>query len=46
MRVSGIDIGSRTIELVLVENGQVIESRQSDTGFDPILEARKLVKGL
>jgi len=46
MRVAGIDIGSRTIELVLVENSQVIESRQSDTGFDPVFEARKLMKGL
>jgi predicted CoA-substrate-specific enzyme activase len=45
MRYAGIDIGSRTIELVVVnESGQVILSFQADTGFDPLAEARKLIR--
>jgi predicted CoA-substrate-specific enzyme activase len=46
MRFAGIDIGSRTIELVMVEkSGEVILSRQTDTGFDPLAEARELIRG-
>lgn len=46
MKYAGIDIGSRTIELVIVEAGQIIEKRQADTGYDPIQEARNLLNGL
>jgi predicted CoA-substrate-specific enzyme activase len=47
MRFAGIDIGSRTIELVVVdEAGQIKASFQGDTGFDPIAEAKKLVNGV
>jgi predicted CoA-substrate-specific enzyme activase len=46
-RFAGIDIGSRTIELVVVdEAGSIVRSLQTDTGFDPIEEARKLVGGI
>ena len=46
MRYAGIDIGSRTIELVVVnENGEIVQSFQADTGFDPMTEARKLIDG-
>ncbi len=46
MHFAGIDIGSRTIELVVVdENGQILESRQADTGFDPMAEASRLIDG-
>lgn len=46
MRYAGIDIGSRTIEMVVVDGaGDMIESRQTYTGFDPISEARKMVDG-
>ena len=42
MRFAGIDIGSRTIELVVVdEAGQIKASFQADTGFDPINKAKK-----
>jgi hypothetical protein len=42
MRFAGIDIGSRTIELVVVdESGEIEASHQADTGFDPITEAQK-----
>jgi hypothetical protein len=41
MRFAGIDIGSRTIELVVVDDaGKIKASRQADTGFDPITEAK------
>ncbi|MFH1954965.1 MAG: acyl-CoA dehydratase activase [Pseudomonadota bacterium] len=46
MRSAGIDIGSRTIELVVVEGGEVIESRQADSGFDPLAQARGLLDGV
>lgn len=43
---AGIDIGSRSIELVVVENKKVIETRQTDTGFDPISQAKKVMDGV
>ncbi len=46
MRNVGIDIGSRTIELVVVEGGEVIESKQADSGFDPMTRARALLEGV
>jgi (R)-2-hydroxyacyl-CoA dehydratese activating ATPase len=45
MRCAGIDIGSRTIEVVVLEGGRTIEARQSDAGFDPLKEAIKLLDG-
>jgi predicted CoA-substrate-specific enzyme activase len=45
-RFAGIDIGSRTIELVLVDvAGQIKAGFQADAGFDPITEAKKMVDG-
>lgn len=47
MRFAGIDIGSRTIELVVVNNaGEIKASYQADTGFDPFTEAKKMVAGV
>jgi (R)-2-hydroxyacyl-CoA dehydratese activating ATPase len=47
MRFAGIDIGSRSIELVVVdEAGQFKAGFQADTGFDPIKEAKKLLDGV
>jgi predicted CoA-substrate-specific enzyme activase len=45
MRCAGIDIGSRTIEVAVVEDGRVVETRQGDSGFDPLKEALKLLYG-
>ena len=45
MRFAGIDIGSRTIELVIMENNGVLLTRQTDSGFDPMAEARTLLDG-
>lgn len=47
MRYAGIDIGSRTIELVVVdEAGQILGGIQDDTGFDPMVRAREMTKEL
>jgi (R)-2-hydroxyacyl-CoA dehydratese activating ATPase len=45
MRCAGIDIGSRSIEVVVMEDGRVVETRQSDSGFDPLKEALRLLDG-
>lgn len=44
MRCIGIDIGSRTIELVALEEGEIVLSRQTDTGFDPVNQTLDLLK--
>jgi predicted CoA-substrate-specific enzyme activase len=47
MRFAGIDIGSRTIELVVVDDeAQIVESFLGDTGFDPMAQAKKLIDGV
>jgi (R)-2-hydroxyacyl-CoA dehydratese activating ATPase len=43
-RFAGIDIGSRSIELVVVDDrGNILCSLQADTGFDPMAEAGRLI---
>jgi len=47
MRFAGIDIGSRTIELVVVdEAGEIVRSLQANTGFDLAEEVRRLINGV
>lgn len=47
MHFAGIDIGSRTIELVVVDQrGGIVRSLQADTGFDPVEESRRLINGV
>ncbi len=47
MRYAGIDIGSRSIELVVVDDAsEVVCSLQADTGFNPMAEAKKLINGV
>jgi predicted CoA-substrate-specific enzyme activase len=43
---AGIDIGSRSIEIAVLDNGTISETRKTDTGFDPIGQAKKLINGL
>ena len=44
MNYAGIDIGSRTIELVVIdEEGRLLENLKADTGFDPISESRRMI---
>ena len=45
MRFAGIDIGSRTIELVVLNDGDIVEAKQTDSGFEPIAQARRLIDG-
>ena len=46
MRLAGIDIGSRTIELVVVQGGEIVETRQADSGFDPMARAMEMLQGV
>ncbi len=46
MRTAGIDIGSRSIELVIVEDGQITDVRQTETGFNPLKQATMLMDGI
>jgi predicted CoA-substrate-specific enzyme activase len=44
VRYAGIDIGSRTIKLVVVDSsGKILEQFQSDTGFDPMTTANAFI---
>jgi predicted CoA-substrate-specific enzyme activase len=46
MRFAGIDIGSRTIELVVVKDREIIGMKQTDSGFDPMTRAIELLQGV
>lgn len=46
MRYIGIDIGSRTIECVIVENGTVRETRQAPTTFNPLEQVARVLEGV
>lgn len=47
MNYAGIDIGSRTIEVVVInDSGDIICSLESDTGFDPIAQSLKLLDAI
>ncbi len=43
MKTAGIDIGSRTIKLVVVEDGEIIYSSIADTTHDPLEQCNKLL---
>ncbi len=43
---AGLDIGSRSIELVLWSRGQVVDSHRLPTTFDPLRQCRTLLQGL
>jgi predicted CoA-substrate-specific enzyme activase len=46
MRYAGIDIGSRTIKLAVLENGNLIFSSTTGTSHDPLGTARELMEGV
>lgn len=46
MRSAGIDIGSRSIELVVVENREIVEIRETLTGCEPMAGISKLLEGV
>jgi (R)-2-hydroxyacyl-CoA dehydratese activating ATPase len=45
MRSAGIDIGSRSIELVVLENGEIVHLKTVPAGFDPLSTATSLLEG-
>lgn len=46
MQNAGIDIGSRTVKLVVVEDDRIIYSRKADSSYDPYSVCCELVKGV
>ncbi len=44
--MAGIDIGSRSIELVVLENGQIVDSQRRPTTFDPLAQCRQILASL
>jgi predicted CoA-substrate-specific enzyme activase len=45
-RIIGIDIGSRSIEMVLLENGRLVDQANLPTTFDPLNQCAKILKGI
>jgi predicted CoA-substrate-specific enzyme activase len=43
MHSAGIDIGSRTVKLVLIEDGQVLFSQKENSSYDPIAVGRGML---
>ena len=46
MLSAGIDIGSRTVKMVAVEDGVVITTRKADNSFDPVAVGTTLLEGV
>ncbi len=44
MRFAGLDIGSRTVKLAVLEHGKLVLSRMSVTSHDPLETARSLMR--
>jgi predicted CoA-substrate-specific enzyme activase len=46
MRAAGLDIGSRTVKLVVIQRGAAVLTRKALTSHDPLDAARTLVDGV
>jgi predicted CoA-substrate-specific enzyme activase len=46
MLSAGIDIGSRTVKLVAVNDGKITVVRKADNSFDPVAVGRELLEGI
>lgn len=46
LRAAGLDIGSRSIELVAVEEGRIVHVAKTATTFDPLSRCRELLDGV
>ncbi|MDY6791363.1 MAG: acyl-CoA dehydratase activase [Thermodesulfobacteriota bacterium] len=46
MKYAGIDIGSRSIELVILKDGDIIHSAKTATTFDPLTQCKRLMNGI
>ena len=45
MRCAGVDIGSRSTEVVVVEDGEIVLERIGETGHDPVSRALEMLEG-
>lgn len=43
MKVAGIDIGSRTIEFVLLEGETIVSMHKCETGFNPLVQIKEFL---
>ncbi|MBD3168094.1 MAG: 3-hydroxyacyl-ACP dehydratase [candidate division Zixibacteria bacterium] len=46
MRSAGIDVGSRTVKLAVVENGKAVISRKSENSFNPLEICGEMLDGI
>ena len=46
MKLAGIDIGSRSIELIVLEDGQVVHCKQAESGYNPIERVKELISDI
>ncbi len=46
MKSAGIDIGSRTIKVAVLEDSRMLNFKISDTGIDPLSNSKKLLNNL
>jgi len=46
VRTAGIDIGSRTVKVVVLDDGEVVHRRVEDTTFDPLAVGRRMLAGI
>jgi (R)-2-hydroxyacyl-CoA dehydratese activating ATPase len=46
VRTAGIDIGSRTVKVAIVEGGELVYSHVTANSYDPIDVCRKMLQGL
>lgn len=44
MRTAGLDIGSRTVKLAVVEGGNLVLSRKAESSYDPLDASTELLK--
>ncbi|MCL4503125.1 MAG: acyl-CoA dehydratase activase [Deltaproteobacteria bacterium] len=45
-KIAGLDIGSRSIELVLLEAGRLVDMAKLPTTFDPLAQCRRLLQSV
>jgi (R)-2-hydroxyacyl-CoA dehydratese activating ATPase len=46
MKSVGIDIGSRTVKLVVLEGNKVLSSAMADSSYDPLAVSKELMNGI
>jgi len=45
MRVAGIDVGSRTVKLAIVDDGRLAVAKKKENSFEPLTVCRELLAG-